>query len=72
MGLISIPTLADKYSKRGLTTSRGNQPISKSQVDRMISKPFYYGLIEDFDADGNHIERPKSLSQRSFLINAKT
>ena len=45
MGLISISELAYKYGKRGLTTSRGNKPISKSQVDRMISHPFYYGTI---------------------------
>lgn len=57
MGLISIPELAYKYGKRGLTT-KSSKPISKSQVDRMISKPFYYGLIEDFDEDGNPIERP--------------
>ncbi len=57
MGLISIPTLAEKYGKRGLTTSRGNKPISKSQVDRMISHPFYYGFIEDFDERPHKYER---------------
>lgn len=58
MGLISIPELAYKYGKRGLTTSRNNKTISKSQVDRMITNPFYYGFIEDIDEDGNPIERP--------------
>jgi site-specific DNA recombinase len=48
-GLYSIPALAIKYGKKGLTTNRGNNPISKSQVDRMISHPFYYGFIEDID-----------------------
>ena len=51
-GLYSIPSLVKKYGAKGLTTKRGNNPISKSQVDRMISHPFYYGFIEDYDEDG--------------------
>ncbi len=57
-GLYSIPALAIKYGKKGLTTNRGSNPISKSQVDRMIYHPFYYGFIDDIDEDDNPILRP--------------
>ena len=56
-GLTSVPELARKYGKKGLI-ARNGRGISVSQVDRMISHPFYYGFIEDFDEDGNPIERP--------------
>lgn len=69
-GLYSIPALAIKYGKKGLTTNRGNNPISKSQVDRMIYHPFYYGFIEDIDEDDNPILRPhkyeKIITQELF------
>lgn len=56
-GLYSCQEFARKYGKKGLVTKSG-RGISVSQVDRMISHPFYYGFIEDFDEDGNDILRP--------------
>ena len=56
-GLTSVPELARKYGKKGFVTKSG-RGMSVSQVDRMISHPFYYGFIEDFDDDGNDILRP--------------
>ncbi len=49
--------LATKYGKKGLTT-RTEGKISPSQVDRLVSHPFYYGFIEDIDEDDNPILRP--------------
>ena len=57
-GLYSCQDLATKYGKLGLTNIKSGKFLSNSQVDRMVTHPFYYGMIEDFDEDENHILRP--------------
>ncbi len=57
-GLYSCKDLIIKYGKLGLTNLKSGKVLSNSQIDRMISHPFYYGMIEDKDEDGSQILRP--------------
>ena len=69
-GSYSCSELAFKYEKLGLTNLRSGKMLSNSQIDRMISHPFYYGMLEDVDEDGNDILRehkyPRIISKELF------
>ncbi len=62
--------LAVKYGKLGLTNIKSEKYLSNSQIDRMISHPFYYDFICDLDEDDNQILReykyPKFISKTLF------
>lgn len=57
-GNYSCKELAIKYGKLGLINKKSGKLLSNSQIDRMISHPFYYGFIEDIDEDDKKMERP--------------
>ncbi|MBL0725840.1 MAG: recombinase family protein [Alphaproteobacteria bacterium] len=52
-----MPTTGKNIQQKGLT-SKNHRGISGSQIDRIVSHPFYYGYIEDIDEDDNKILRP--------------
>ncbi len=66
-GLYSMYKMVERSFKRGLTTTRGNKKPIVSMIERILSNPFYYGIMRSERYDMQMVHNYPTLTTKKIF-----